>query len=234
MISKGIVPYHFGRRFPDDLVRKDGILDNFARPNPTIRSHLAKLKCRWYWQNLQDKMVEHLSVLQSQLGEAAKYPGASEDKLFEPEYRHKHQIPSSCSICADCQQRSEPVCKAALNSDCEQLQCDDNKLKSRNRLQQLGYETAHRPCVHFGLVASGSMVMKSGEDRDEIAARENIIAFEMEGAGVWDTFPSLIIEGVCDYADSHKSKGWQNYAAATAAACMKAFLEIWPTNSSNP
>jgi hypothetical protein len=34
----------------------------------------------------------------------------------------------------------------------------------------------------------------------------------------------LVIKGVCGYADSHKSKKWQNYAAATAA---KDFLGNW-------
>ena len=73
----------------------------------------------------------------------------------------------------------------------------------------------------------GDTVMKSGSHRDEIAKRDGIIAFEMEGAGVWDYFPSIVIKGVCDYADSHKNKQWQPYAAATAAACTKAFLEGW-------
>jgi hypothetical protein len=49
----------------------------------------------------------------------------------------------------------------------------------------------------------------------------------MEGAGVWDTFPCIVIKGACDYADSHKTKKWQRYASATAAACAKAFLEFW-------
>ena len=39
-----------------------------------------------------------------------------------------------------------------------------------------------------------------------------------------DTFPCLIIRGICDYADSHKNKIWQPYAAATAAAYAKDFL----------
>jgi hypothetical protein len=69
--------------------------------------------------------------------------------------------------------------------------------------------------------------MKSGEDRDIIAREENVIGFEMEGAGVWDNVSCVIIKGVCDYADSHKAKGWQRYGAATAAACMKAFLDFW-------
>ncbi|KAI1013599.1 hypothetical protein LB504_013194 [Fusarium proliferatum] len=49
----------------------------------------------------------------------------------------------------------------------------------------------------------------------------------MEGAGVWDSFPCIVIKGACDYADSHKDKDWQRYAAATAAACAKAFLGFW-------
>jgi hypothetical protein len=72
-------------------------------------------------------------------------------------------------------------------------------------------------------------VMKSGLHRDQIASCEKVIAFEMEGAGVWDNFPTVVIKSVCDYADSHKNKKWQIYAAATAAACMKAFLEEWRT-----
>ncbi|KAL2836058.1 hypothetical protein BJX68DRAFT_42947 [Aspergillus pseudodeflectus] len=69
--------------------------------------------------------------------------------------------------------------------------------------------------------------MKSGQHRDEIVKREKVIGFEMEGAGVWDNISCLIIKGVCDYADSHKNKAWQVYAAATGAATAKAFLEYW-------
>jgi len=69
--------------------------------------------------------------------------------------------------------------------------------------------------------------MKSGEDRDAIARQTGVIGFEMESAGVWDVFPCVVIKGACDYADSHKTKVWQRYAAATAAACMKAFLGHW-------
>lgn len=45
--------------------------------------------------------------------------------------------------------------------------------------------------IHYGLIASGDTVMKSGEHRDTIAANDNVIAFEMEGAGVWEIFPCL-------------------------------------------
>jgi nucleoside phosphorylase len=47
----------------------------------------------------------------------------------------------------------------------------------------------------------------------------------MEGNGVWDEVPCIVVKGVCDYADSHKNKEWQNFAAATAASASKAILE---------
>lgn len=70
--------------------------------------------------------------------------------------------------------------------------------------------------------------MKPGEHRDQIAKQRNVIAFEMEGAGVWDEVPCIVVKGVCDYADSHKNKTWQPFAAATAAAVLKAMLLQYP------
>jgi nucleoside phosphorylase len=67
--------------------------------------------------------------------------------------------------------------------------------------------------------------MKSAADRDRLSREADVIAFEMEGAGVWDEVPCIVVKGVCDYADSHKHKGWQNFAAATAASASKAILE---------
>ena len=49
----------------------------------------------------------------------------------------------------------------------------------------------------------------------------------MEGAGVWDTLPTLVIKGVSDYADSHKRDEWQKFAAVRAAACMKVIVKEW-------
>lgn len=43
-----------------------------------------------------------------------------------------------------------------------------------------------------------------------------------------DSFPCLVIRGICDYADSHKNKIWQPYAAATAAAYAKELLNVIP------
>jgi nucleoside phosphorylase len=80
------------------------------------------------------------------------------------------------------------------------------------------------PMIHYGNIASGNEVMKHGITRDKIAKEEGVICFEMEAAGLMDNFRCLVIRGICDYADSHKNKIWQPYAAATAAAFARVLL----------
>ena len=55
-----------------------------------------------------------------------------------------------------------------------------------------------------------------------------VLCLETEAAGLMNTFPCLVILGICDYADSHKNYQWQAYASASAAACAKELLTIVP------
>jgi hypothetical protein len=55
-----------------------------------------------------------------------------------------------------------------------------------------------------------------------------VLCFEMEAAGLMNSFPCLVVRGICDYADSHKNKQWQAYAAGTAAAYAKEVLSVIP------
>lgn len=88
-----------------------------------------------------------------------------------------------------------------------------------------------RPKVHYGTIASGNEVMKDSQKRDEIAKKHDILAFEMEAAGLVNYFPCLVVRGICDYCDSHKNKAWQHYAAAAAAAWAKELLRnVSPTD----
>jgi nucleoside phosphorylase len=97
---------------------------------------------------------------------------------------------------------------------------------AQSRIVQRDERANDRPRIHYGTLASGNEVIKDGRTRDRIAEREGVIAFEMEAAGLMDSFPCLVIRGICDYADSHKNKRWQPYAAATAAAYAKELL-LW-------
>ena len=79
--------------------------------------------------------------------------------------------------------------------------------------------------MHYGTIASGNQVMRSAAERDRVSAElGGVLCFEMEAAGLMNSFPCLVIRGICDYADSHKNKRWQPYAAATAACYAKELL----------
>jgi nucleoside phosphorylase len=83
--------------------------------------------------------------------------------------------------------------------------------------------------VHYGIIASGNQVMRDAAERDKVSAElGGVLCFEMEAAGLMNSFPCLVIRGICDYADSHKNKKWQPYAAGTAAAYAKVVLSIIP------
>ncbi|EER27057.1 ankyrin repeat containing protein [Coccidioides posadasii C735 delta SOWgp] len=96
--------------------------------------------------------------------------------------------------------------------------CDQGKVRHR------AARKTEAPKVHYGLIASGNQVMRHGLTRDRLALKNGILCFEMEAAGLMDDHPCLVIRGICDYADSHKNKQWQGYAAAVAAAYGKEIL----------
>jgi ankyrin repeat protein len=73
--------------------------------------------------------------------------------------------------------------------------------------------------------------MRNGAERDEVAQRHSALCFEMEAAGMMDNAQCLPIRGISDYSDSHKSKAWQEYAAATAAAYARELLQVIPFSS---
>ena len=239
VISDGIVLYDFGRQYPDGFERKNSLLDNASKPAVEIRAILAKLKGLRGRKRLQERTFDHLRTYSDELQDWAKFPGVNEDKLFDSAYQHKHQDPLACARCKISDGETTLVCELSRSETCETLKCDLGRLVMRRRHEAvlaMTNDSFMKPVVHFGLYASGDKVMKSGVERDMIAKKEGVVAFEMEGAGVWDTFPCLVIKGVCDYSDSHKNKRWQNYAAVTAASCAKAFLEelpIWSGSNRN-
>ena len=80
------------------------------------------------------------------------------------------------------------------------------------------------PTCFYGNIGSGNVVIKSAKERHRLAKEEGIICVEMEAAGLMNIFNCIVIRGICDYADAHKHKKWQQYAAAVAAAYAKRLL----------
>ncbi|KAG5798007.1 hypothetical protein H9Q69_002940 [Fusarium xylarioides] len=215
VISKAVVQRDFGRHYPDKLEIKDTLDDRLGRPTKNIRNFVARFETDRAREKLEDRATVCLEELQLRAGgrrRAANYhfPGADKDCLFLRSYVHKHH--SDCNVC--CEKR--------------QLLVRD-RLDEKSKLQQCGRaKDAQAPYVFVGHIGSGDTVLKSAEERDRLAKAHGLIAFEMEGAGVWDEIPCIIVKGVCDYADSHKNKAWQNFAAATAAAVSKVLIEEYP------
>ncbi|KAH7370407.1 Pfs domain protein [Rhexocercosporidium sp. MPI-PUGE-AT-0058] len=102
--------------------------------------------------------------------------------------------------------------------------CDDSRLVDRPT------RDTNDPTIHYGLIGSGNRVIKNSSSRDQLARELGVLCLEMEVAGLMDFFPCLVIRGIGDYADSHKNKTWQRYAAATAAAYAKEIISVIPTN----
>jgi nucleoside phosphorylase len=95
----------------------------------------------------------------------------------------------------------------------------------RERSEDLVGSEDFSPEIFIGRIGSGNTVMRSGKVRDRIAAKHDLIAFEMNGAGTWDELPCIVVKGISNYADSHKNnKAWKDFAAATAASVTKAIL----------
>ncbi|CAN9285572.1 unnamed protein product [Alternaria alternata] len=102
--------------------------------------------------------------------------------------------------------------------------CSSDRHKARERR-----DSEEEVVVHYGTIASGNQVMRSAVERDKVSTElGGVLCFEMEAAGLMNSFPCLVVRGICDYADSHKNKRWQAYAAATAAAYVKEVLSAIP------
>ncbi|KAL4904315.1 hypothetical protein BDW74DRAFT_185634 [Aspergillus multicolor] len=205
-------------QYTGGFVSKHNRDDSLGRPRPETKGFIAKLEAGK--QCLQARTASHLAASFHGL----VYPGAENDKLFSADYLHKHR---GQGLECDCR-HGDHSCEIAKGTSCQVLGCHPVHPLSRERHEETNTQPP-LPIIQIGSIASSDTVIKLASHRDAIAAAEGIIAFEMESAGIWDCLPSLVIRGVSDYADSHKNKYWQEYAAATAAACAKAVLKSWNT-----
>ncbi|OAP63772.1 hypothetical protein AYL99_02999 [Fonsecaea erecta] len=243
IISTSVTQLDFGRQYANGPSRKE-VKDTLGPANTEIRRVTTQLSGNRVRRRLREKT--HLYATQISMKDGfsnSNYPGAERDRLFPPEYRHKHwrKAPTQEGCIYDsCRCQGDEVCEAALQSNCEDSGCDDYLSMQRGRIQMArGFgldgskisttemQEAQKPLVHIGRIASCDAVINSGLHRDRVAAQDGVIGFETESAGTWSYLPTIVIKGVADYADGHKDKRWQQYAAATAAACVRAMLEEW-------
>jgi nucleoside phosphorylase len=125
-------------------------------------------------------------------------PDPTSDRLFQAAYHHEGDRESGCRGCKQSELIQRP----------QRTEEDEQSL-----------------VFHQGRIATGNSVIKDGQLRDEIRARcSGALCVEMEAAGVDVNRKCLVVRGISDYADSHKSDLWKSYAAGNAAAFTRELL----------
>jgi nucleoside phosphorylase len=119
--------------------------------------------------------------------------------------------------------------RASYDHESGLTSCENCKVEFQ--VARLPREKGKEVSIHYGTIASGNQLMKYAADRDKVSANlGGVCCFEMEAAGLMNSFPCLVIRGISDYADSHKNSQWQAYAAGTAAAYAKGLLREIPAD----
>ncbi|KAE8132424.1 hypothetical protein BDV38DRAFT_287740, partial [Aspergillus pseudotamarii] len=195
--SDAVVQYDFGKSLQEsEFIQIGGKLN---KPPNIVLGAVAQLKAQYELkgQNNISKTLADMISSYPALGKRFQYPGSQKDFLFKSDFVHE----AGKKTCKACRSQNNNLVKRDSRSD-------------------------NSPQLHYGTIGSADQVMKDAVLRDRWAREKSIICFEMEAAGLMDSFPCLVIRGICDYADSHKNKVWQPYSAATAASYAKEILHI--------
>ena len=200
----GVFQYDFGKTIQDQSFQTTGFLN---QPPAILRTAMNGLKAQYEIEGHQllEAAIDNILEKKPRLLKKYKRPDPSNDRLYQSEITHPVNDTTSCAT----------VCGS-----------DPSKLVLRPERSEDG----DSPEIHYGLIASANQLMKDATVRDRLAAKMDVLCFEMEAAGLMNHFPCLVIRGICDYSDSHKNKEWQGYAAMAAAAYAKDLLYRIPPN----
>lgn len=198
----GVFQYDFGKTVQAREFCQTGYLN---QPPAILRTTVASI--RSYHEedgNKFDDAIDAILSRKPRLRKKYRRPDGWTDRLYKTTYVHQSEDGSCEEYCGS--DASNVVQRHPRDDE------DDN------------------PAIHYGLIASANQVMKDATIRDALIEEKGVLCFEMEAAGLMNHFPCLVIRGMCDYADSHKNKQWQGYAAMTAAAYAREVLKTLTAN----
>ncbi|KAL2844564.1 ankyrin, partial [Aspergillus pseudoustus] len=195
--NSGVFHYGFGKSIQGQPFQATGVLN---QPPRALRAAVSGLKSQYELKSPQlEEAVNRALERYPSLQKKYKRPEPVSDRLYQSDFIHPLNNQDDCAVaCGD--EPSRLIVRPERTAD------EDN------------------PAIHYGLIASADQLMKHASIRDHLAAEKNVLCFEMEAAGLMNHFPCLVIRGICDYADSHKNKNWQGYAAMVAAAYARDLL----------
>ncbi|KAL4804549.1 ankyrin repeat-containing domain protein [Aspergillus unguis] len=195
----GVIQYDFGKTLSDGRFVDIGYLN---RPPNVLLTALTKLLSRIELEGSSvSRQVAEIRGKYPRKSQDWQYQGVANDQLYVEGFRH-----------------------ADIDRSCQDIHC----ARFEDRLVSRRPRDSTDPVIHCGLIASGNQVMRDSVTREKLRKAHGVLCFEMEAAGLSNHFPCLVIRGICDYSDSHKSKRWQPYAAAVSAAFAKQLLEVIP------
>lgn len=196
----GVFQYDFGKSIQGRSFQHTRFLN---QPPTTLRAAMTGIQSQYKRKghNLEEVVNKILSK-NARLRHEYERPKPTTDRLFQSHVIHE--------------------------SKCGASSCPNDALNLILRRERTEHED--NPAIYYGLIASANQLMKDALIRDTLAAEKDVLCFEMEAAGLINTFPCLVIRGIYDYSDSHKNKGWQGFAAMMVAAYAKDLLHRMPLN----
>lgn len=193
--SAGVYHYDYGKTIQGRDFFQTGFLN---QPSPILRSAVTGLKSKYRQHGHRiEETIESILEKWPRLRQDFSRPPPESDRLYISSFVHSVNV--SCD--GHCALRPDRIIT-----------------RPRRQVNQ------DNPRVHHGIIASGNQLMKDAVIRDQYSREKNILCFEMEAAGIMNQLPCLVIRGICDYSDSHKSDNWQGYAAIAAAAYTRDLL----------
>ncbi|KAF7534098.1 hypothetical protein G7054_g6514 [Neopestalotiopsis clavispora] len=194
-----------------DVVSKGGRFGGPLNNPPTsLRTALTKLKTDHELEGSKiSQYLEELQIRYPRLAEKYLQSDSLQDVLCKASYGYIEKQDQDAS------EERENGSEDDTEEDCQH--CDKTQIMKRKSRDMR---------VHYGLIASGNQVIKDATVRDQFSKDmdKKVLCVEMEAAGLMDIFAGIMIQGICDYADSHKNKAWQEHAAAVAAAFAEELL----------
>jgi nucleoside phosphorylase len=208
-ISGGAPTYENDIRLGDVVVSspEDGspganlydVVNGFLDPPPLeLRSAISGLSTKYSGEGHHiDRTIASILQTKPQLEEEFSRPARESDRLFASDFVHM----------------SEATCDESCVTQLEKI--------ITRRVRQANDDDPH---IHYGTIHSCYQLMKDAPMRDRYAVEKNILCFGVETACYEKPYQCLVLRGICDYSDSHKSEVWQGYAAMAAAAYAKDLL----------
>lgn len=185
----------------------------------SLLSALNQIKLAWnsFLSGIIPRHIEEAKEKAPHLRSLRLNPDRTQDLLFKASYKHVNRPETTNG-------------SASLGDGLEEVPCYHCDVS----------QSIVRPPrdikIHLGRTTSETWVIERTAILNELATNyiDHMLCIEQKAAYFRTTVPYLLISGICDYADSHKNKTWQDLATANAVACAKGIVEYIPSQDTEP